>query len=214
MKAPRIILMALASVSLLFGGDLFAAQGEQQAIAPEMVKVPGRNFEIGKYEVTQGQWRAVMGSDPVKLSSCGDNCPVEQVSWRDTQEFIDKLNSKTGKKYRLPMGDEWEYACYGGKKSKYCGGDNIDELAWSNRNSEGKIHPVGQKQPNGYGLYDMSGNVDEWTDVCVEGDCAMRELRGGAWDDEPQFVLVPFRDRFIIEGRDEGHGFRLVRTLP
>jgi len=214
MKTAKIILMALTCVSLQSYSNLSAAEGEQQIQAPEMVRIPGRNYEIGKYEVTQAQWRAVVGDHPLKFSNCGDNCPVEQVSWRDAHNFIDKLNSMTGKQYRLPIGDEWEYACYGGKKTKYCGGNNVVAVAWESTDSGGHAHPVGQKQPNSYGVYDMSGNVDEWTEDCVAGDCALRILRGGAWDDAPQFIHADFLDRFISEGRDMGHGFRLVRTLP
>ena len=120
-------------------------------------------FYIGKYEVTQAQWRAVMGSNPSGFK--GDNLPVENVSWDDVQEFIERLNAKTGKTYRLPTEAEWEYAARGGNKSKgykYSGSDKIEDVAWYKGNSGGKTHPVGTRKPNELGIYDMSGNVDEW----------------------------------------------------
>src|SRR3989338_10514354 len=125
-------------------------------------KVCVDDFHMGKYEVTQKEWVDVMGTNPSHFKGC-DNCPVENVSWDDIQEYINKLNQKTGKKYRLPTEAEWEYAARsGGKNEKYAGGNNIDSVGWYDGNSGSKTHPVGQKQPNGLGLYDMIGNVLEW----------------------------------------------------
>ena len=121
------------------------------------------DFYIGKYEVTQAQWKAIMDNNPSNFR--GDNLPVENVSWDNVQEFIRKLNAKTGKKYRLPTEAEWEYASKGGlqgKGYKYSGSDSIDEVAWYNGNSGGVTHPVDSKQPNELGIYNMSGNVREW----------------------------------------------------
>ena len=120
------------------------------------------DYYIGKYEVTQALWQAVMGNNPSKFK--GDNLPVEQVSWNDCQEFISKLNRITGKLFRLPTEAEWEYAARGGKKSRgyqYSGSNNLSDVAWYDDNSVIKIHAVGTKQPNKLGIY-MRGNVWEW----------------------------------------------------
>jgi len=107
-----------------------------------------------------------MGSNPSEFSSCGDNCPVENVSWNDVHAFIKRLNLLTGKHYRLPTEEEWLAACQAGGSHEYCGSDNIEAVARYYSNSEKRTHPVGQKQPNAYGLYGMSGNVWQWTDSC------------------------------------------------
>jgi len=144
------------------------------------------DFYIGKYEVTQGQWRAIMeynpsfsrggnifltpealskGKPPV-FQNCGDNCPAEVIDWNDAQDFIMKLNSRGGfetRPYRLPTEAEWEYAARSrGKKEKYSGGNNADSVAWFIANSDSKTQPSGTKAPNGLGIYDMSGNAWEW----------------------------------------------------
>ena len=121
------------------------------------------SFYIASHEVTQSQWKSVMGNSPSWNSGC-DNCPVERVSWKEVQDFIRKLNSKTGKKYRLPIEAEWEYAAKGGARTQgfdYCGGKGLFDVGWYDLNSGGKTHSVGSKQPNELGLFDMSGNVWE-----------------------------------------------------
>jgi len=183
-------------------------------IVPEMVIVPGKNYEIGKYEVTQAEWFSVMGTNPSKFKNCGDNCPVEKVSWDDVQVYLQRINAKTGKQYRLPTEAEWEYACYGGNKSEYCGGDDADDVAWSESGSNEQTHPVGQKQPNGYGLYDMSGNVMEWTSECWEGNCGQRVFRGGSWMNNSRDVGATYRIRYVTSIRNSSGGFRLAVTLP
>jgi formylglycine-generating enzyme required for sulfatase activity len=189
-------------------------------------KVCVSNFYIGKYEVTQGQWKRVMGSNPSRFSSCGENCPVENVSWNDVQEFIGKLNRQSGKNYRLPTEAEWEYAARsGGKSQKYSGGDDLDSVGWYSSNSGGKTHPVGQKRPNGLGIYDMTGNVWEW---CSDwhGDKYYSESprdnpmgpssgstrvgRGGSWGNLAAHARASLRFRLDPDSRDVILGFRLV----
>ena len=126
-------------------------------------KVTLSSYMIGKTEVTQELWQAVMGSNPSHFS--GTNLPVEEVSWEDCQIFITKLNGLTGKKFRLPTEAEWEYAARGGNKSqgyKYSGSNTIDDVAWYRSSSSSGPHPVATKAPNELGIYDMSGNVFEW----------------------------------------------------
>jgi len=126
-------------------------------------KVTLSSFKIAKYTVTQEQWEVIMGNNPSYFK--GNNLPVEMVTWYDVQAFITKLNTLTGKTYRLPTEAEWEYAARGGNKSKgykYSGSNDIDAVAWYNDNSNSKTHPIGTKAPNELGIYDMSGNVWEW----------------------------------------------------
>ena len=153
------------------------------------------DYYMGKYEVTQALWEAVMDSNPSYFK--GDNLPVETVSWNDCQEFISKLNSMTGRKFRLPTEAEWEYAARGGKKSRgyqYSGSNSISDVAWYRGNSGRVTHPVGTKQANELGIYDMSGNVEEWcsdwygsyssssqTNPTGADSGSFRVYRGGSW---------------------------------
>jgi len=186
---------------------------QEKRTGPEMVRIPGKNYEMGKYEITQSQWRAVMGDNPSRFTGC-DNCPVEQVSWDDIQTYLQKLNAKMGKQYRLPTETEWEFACYGGNKTEYCGGNDADSVAWHSENSGSKTHLVGQKQANGYGLYDISGNVWEWMSDCYNGNCGRRVLRGGSRDDSASFLRAAFRLNYTPDYRNSLIGFRVARTLP
>jgi formylglycine-generating enzyme required for sulfatase activity len=169
------------------------------------------DFAIGKFEVTQGQWRDVMGTNPSRFGSCGSDCPVDQVGWNDIQLFIKKLNEKTGKRYRLPSEAEWEYAARsGGKAEKYSGGDVIDAVAWYDNNADQKPHKVGTKQANGLGIHDMSGNVWEWVNDCYRDNYYKESpkndpqgpacndkyvLRGGSWFNTGKNADVAFRLR-------------------
>ena len=180
---------------------------------PEMVVItPG--YAMGKYLVTQKQWRDVMGRNPSFFSKCGDDCPVEQVSWDDAQEFLTRLNEKTGRHYRLPTEAEWRFACRGGAATTFCGSQRYQEVAWFAGNSGGHTHPVGQKQPNALGLYDMNGNVWEWTNGCLEYDCDYRVLRGGSWIYDPGFRGTSKRIGVARSYRLNEYGLRVVRTLP
>lgn len=120
-------------------------------------------FEMQQTTVTQAQWEEVMGNNPSRIK--GDDLPVTNVSWHDAQEFCKRLSERTGDTYRLPTEAEWEYACRAGSTGKWCFGDDesqLDEYAWYYDNSSGTVHPVAQKKPNAWGLYDMHGNVWEW----------------------------------------------------
>ncbi len=205
-----------------------AAAAAAEKLTGVMLAIPGRRYEMGKTEVTQAQWQAVMGSNPSKLK--GDSLPVEQVSWDDIQEFLTKLNAKTGKQYRLPTEAEWDYACYGGNNTKYTycnrGYMEINSREWYKYN-EGVPYPVGQNQANGYGLYDMSGNVWEWMEDCGS-KCDWRVLRGGSWnrgllrESITEFSFGTGGNNQIWLGRSivdaatriDYIGFRLARTLP
>jgi len=130
-------------------------------------------FKMSAYEITQGQWEALMGNNPADNDECGSNCPVELVYWNDVQDFIGELNNQTGMNYRLPTEAEWEYAARAGTTTKwYCGDDEscLDDIAWYDDNSGGQTHPVGQKEPNAWGLYDISGNVWEWCSDWYDAD--------------------------------------------
>jgi formylglycine-generating enzyme required for sulfatase activity len=192
-----------------------------------------KNFYLGKYEVTQAQWQAVMGANPSRFK--GETLPVEQVSWGDTQEFIKRLNAKEGgTKYRLPREAEWEYATRAGTTTAYSFGDNASQLgeyAWFTTNSGGTTHPVGQKKSNPWGLYDMHGNVWEWvhdwynkdtyksptsTAVDPQGPSAgsYRVLRGGSWNLNASYCRSANRYLNAPGHRIDFLGFRLLREVP
>ncbi len=181
-----------------------------------------------KTEVTQELWEAVMGSNPSSDQTSKDN-PVTYVSWDDCQEFIKKLNSLTGKKYRLPTEAEWEYAARGGKLSKgykYAGSDEINVVAWHSGNSNSKVHTVVEKKPNELGLYDMSGNVWEWCADWYE-DYNLKEqkdpkgpatgdtkvLRGGSCRNYAEDCLVARRLYGSPDFRHDLRGFRLLSPV-
>jgi formylglycine-generating enzyme required for sulfatase activity len=181
-------------------------------------------YYIGETEVTQALWTAVMGSNPSLFK--GDNRPVEEVSWDDCQTFIKKLNSLTGENFRLPTEAEWEFAARGGNKSRgyqYSGSNNLSAVAWYTDNSGSQTHDVKTKSPNELGIYDMSGNVDEWcqdwygsyssnsvTNPTGAGSGSSRVCRGGSWLSSVRLCRSAFRDSTEPSGRNGYLGLRLV----
>ena len=182
------------------------------------------DYYIGKYEVTQALWQAVMGKNPSWFK--GNDLPVEQVSWNDCQDFISKLNAMTGKRFRLPTEAEWEYAARGGKKSRsyqYSGSNTLGDVAWYSDNSGSKTHAVGTKQPNELGIYDMAGNVDEWcqdwyvsyssspqTNPTGAASGSDRVSRGGSWDFSARGCRSSYRRGNTPDFRNGDLGLRLV----
>lgn len=187
-------------------------------------------FAIGKFEVTQAQWEAVMGSNPSANKEA--ILPVENVSWNAASNFVEKLSEKTGKSYRLPTEAEWEYAARAGSTTAYEFGDDAAQLSdhgWFDGNSGWATHPVGEKLPNKFGLHDMYGNVWEWVqdcfhdsyvDVPVDGSAASeyaaceRVSRGGSWYDVPEVARSAYRYKDGPENIVSGMGLRVVKTLP
>jgi formylglycine-generating enzyme required for sulfatase activity len=181
-------------------------------------------FWMGRYEVTQGEWKKIMGNNPSRFDK-GNNYPVEQVSWNDCRDFIEKLNKRSSRNFRLPTEAEWEYAARsGGKKEKYAGGNNVGRLAWYRGNSGGHTHEVGTKSPNGLGIYDMSGNVWEWVEdkyhdsyqgaptdgsARVSGSGSGCVIRGGSWSCYPGRVRAAYRFGFDPGSAGNRLGFRL-----
>lgn len=196
-----------------------------------------QGFSMQTTEVTQGQWKKVMGDNPSHFLNCGDSCPVENVNWYQVQDFIKKLNEmENTKSYRLPTEAEWEYACRAGGKSafgsaeiesecKECGYSNqLDQVGWYFRNSDQGTHPVGQKKPNAWGLYDMHGNVWEWcqdwhgkypfhsvTDPTGPETGLSKIRRGGSWSHYPMFCRSAYRSWVDPDNRFPEVGFRLVK---
>ncbi|MCB0651341.1 MAG: formylglycine-generating enzyme family protein [Saprospiraceae bacterium] len=186
-------------------------------------------FSIGKYEVTQELWESVMGNNPSEFQNC-PKCPVENVSWDDVQDFIEKLNKRTGKEYRLPTEAEWEYAARGGTKGGqyvYSGSNDLDAVGWYAENSGSKTHPVGGKMANALGVYDMSGNVWEWCSDWYGADYyqnsskrnpkgpregSRRVDRGGSWNGNAEFCRVSYRDIWLASYGSSGLGFRLAHS--
>ena len=195
-ECPEMVVIPAGTFLMGSKADTFSASQPSSAEKPQR-SVTIRAFAIGKFEVTQEQWFALMGTLPSHYK--GRTLPVEQVSWSDAQAFVQKLSAKTGKTYRLPSEAEWEYAARAASQTNYSFGDNAEPLgryAWFSSNSSGTTHPVGEKLPNAFGLHDMHGNVWEWTEDCwngnysgaptdgsawTAGDCSFRGVRGGAW---------------------------------
>jgi formylglycine-generating enzyme required for sulfatase activity len=191
------------------------------------IKTP---FYLGRAAVTQKQWKAVMGNNPSHFK--GENLPVEMISWKDAQRFVEKLNAKESTdKYRLPSEAEWEYACRAGTVTRYFFGNDeakLDEFAWYAENSGSKTHLICQKKPNPWGLYDMYGNVWEWVSDEFHEDYNGAPLdgtswnnknipekvsRGGSWFCTPNFCRSVSRFKRDPENRIGNLGFRLLREM-
>jgi formylglycine-generating enzyme required for sulfatase activity len=214
----------IPSGSFTMGADKNYEKADDEETPQHRVSI-SKPFNLGKYEVTQAQWAAVMGNYPSAFK--GRDNPVEQVSWDDAQAFIKRLNQQEGhSRYRLPTEAEWEYAARAGTTGAYSFGDDEDSLglyAWYKDNSSTKTHPVGQKQPNSWGLYDMHGNVWEWvqdwygkysansvTDPRGPSSGTDRVQRGGGWFLDAWLCRSAVRVYGPPDFRNVLYGFRLV----
>ncbi len=252
-----LFLLATITVAAWHGPATAQSENDESFVDPTtamaFVKVPGGCFQMGdtlgggssdekpahevcldsfymaQYEVTQGEYSKVVGSNPASFRR-GERYPVEQVSWSDAQAFINTLNELSNRTYRLPTEAEWEYAARSdGQEEKFAGGDDIAEYAWYAENSGRSTHPVGSKQPNGLGLHDLSGNVWEWCqDWYGSGYYAesprdnpigppsgtYRVTRGGGWNDTARSLRLTDRNSKTPGYRNARFGFRLVLPLP
>ena len=230
-KQKTVLEKLIANMVLVEGGTfMMGATAEQGSDADyhenPVHEVALSSYYIGKYEVTQAEWEAVMGTNPSEFK--GDNRPIERVSWEDCQDFVRKLNSLTGLNFSLPTEAQWEYAARGGRNSrgyKYSGSNDIGPVAWYGGNSGYRTHPVGGKQANELGLHDMSGNVWEWcsdwywksyyssspqTDPTGPSDQLYRVLRGGSWNGFATFCRVAYRGSNAVSNRYNNKGMRLA----
>jgi len=230
--APKVISVDFGSgvkmeLMLIPAGEFMMGSndGEDNEKPVHKVKI-SRPFYMGKYVVTQAQFERVMGKNPSQFK--GENLPAEMVNYIDAKEFSKKVSSLTGKSIRLPTEAEWEYACRAGTKTKFNTGDNdaaLEQAGWFKDNSENKTHPVGQKKPNAWGLYDMHGNVWQWCEDWFGEDSytkspaedpqglpkgANRILRGGGYCWLNWFCNSAYRRRFAPVDREGGVGFRVV----
>lgn len=237
-------------------------QGQDCSDCPEMVAIPAGSFEMGsrelyddekpvhrvsvrafmmsRTEVTQGQWKSLMGSNPSGFSNCGDDCPVDSVTWTEAKAYVQKLSERTGKAYRLPSEAEWEYAARAGTSTQWVFGDDptlLSNHAWfggigrerTSGNSSSRVHPVARKEANAFGLFDMAGNVWEWVEDVwhasyegaprdgsawvTGGNEATRVLRGGSWYDHPRMLKSSSRGSAQVDYRIDVVGFRVVLSL-
>ena len=231
-RLPQVLHEVQAQMVRVEGGSftMGCTPEQERCGAGEKPARPVRvaSFEIGRFEMTQELWEAVMGENPSAFGSC-PHCPVDTVSWDDVQAFLGRLNAQ-GERYRLPSEAEWEYAARGGQPSRghrYAGSGNPADVAWHHENSGNRTHPVGSRQANELGLFDMSGNVREWVRDCwhgsydgapddgsarEEGDCGRRVMRGGSWDGKPSHVRSASRSWYSTPFRNNNLGFRVART--
>jgi formylglycine-generating enzyme required for sulfatase activity len=225
-KRPGAVVKNSLGMELVYippGSFLMGSESGNKDEKPVRRVTLSKAFYIGKYEVAQSQWQTVMGENPSHFKDCGGNCPVEQISWDDAQDFIGKLNERDdGFTYRLPTEAEWEYACRAGTTGDYYG-PNVDALGWHADSAEkDSTHPVGMKQPNSFGLFDMPGNVWEWCEDVYHdsydgaptdgsawtagGEQEKRVLRGGGWHFYRVAMRSAYRRGFPKNSRDYEHG--------
>ena len=228
---PEMVVIPAGSFQM---GDLNGGgRGDEKPV--HLVTIPNA-FAVGKYEVTFTEWDACVsaggcnGFRPEDKGWGRDSRPVIYVSWDDAKEYVGWLSRKTGQEYRLLSESEWEYAARAGTGTKWsCGnrGDCLEGVAWYAEKNGSKTHPVGQKGANGFGLYDMHGNVSEWVEDCKQSysgtptdgsaqtgpDSCERVNRGGSWYSNPKLLLTFFRNGNDEVIRDNGLGFRIARKL-
>ena len=224
----KLEMIAIPGGSFLMGSEDF--DDTNKSVHPVTLSP----FHIGKFQVTQAQWQAVMKTNPSHFK--GDNLPVENVSWNEAVSFCEKLSKQTGQTYRLPTEAEWEYACLAGSTGKYCFGDDealLKDYAWYDKNSDNKTHPVGEKTPNNWGLHDMHGNVWEWCqdwysgnyyeELVRQGEAVnpqgpatgdYRVLRGGSWFNDRLDARAVYRNGYHAAYRNLSLGFRVVAARP
>ena len=223
MKTMLTNLLSLTITGLVFSGCSASKTNDeirsvllQHGVEIELVKTP-IGLWVGETEVTQSQWEAVMGNNPAQFKE--PNNPVETVSWGDCQTFLEKLNDlpsvkESGLAFRLPTDEEWEYACRAGATGDFCklgNGTEITEstlgmVAWFEDNSDKQPHAVGQKEPNAFGVYDMIGNVHEWTQTA---DGESKVFCGGGWNFSAEFCKASSKAKLLPSYRSDSFGFRL-----
>ena len=211
--------------SFMMGEDEWIGDSDESPKHKVTITQP---FYLGKYEVTQEQWVAIMGNNPSTFK--GEKNPVDTVSWDECQIFIQKLSEKTGKKFSLPTEAQWEFACRAGTTTQWNFGENENiavDYAWINENSNKTTHPVGSKEPNAWGIYDMYGNIQEWcadwytnkykiddyTDPIGPSYGDSRVVRGGGWGESPIDIRSSYRNCNGSDGKSDGIGFRCVMLV-
>lgn len=214
-NGTAIAMVSVSGGTLLMGSPLSETGRDQDEGPQNDVTVP--SFYMSKFEIIQAQYKAVTGTNPSSFK--GDDLPVESVSWNDAVEFCRKLSQMTGRQYRLPTEAEWEYAARAGTNGPYAG--NLDAMTWYDANSGNRTHPAGQKEPNGFGLYDMYGNVWEWCQSkyrpypyrATDGrenlqETDVRVMRGGSWESAAKACRSAYRRRVTPDPRSSG--FRII----
>ena len=235
---PEMVVIPPGSFQMGSSSSWFSSEKPPENEQPAR-NVSIKNFAMGRFEVTQKQWRELMGTSPSKFK--GNDLPVEQISWRDAQMFLEKLSSKTGHGYRLPSEAEWEYSALAGQQTEYppvtasagklsesMGNVPLTLLAWYSDNSSGQTQPVGTRAANKFGLFDMYGNVEEWTEDCYDssfksapsdgsarnyGICQFKVVRGGSWAKPSKFLRSKHREQVSQEAEDDTLGFRVARDF-